>query len=201
MNKICKRVVLTCVICATLSASVKATQTNNEPVNYMEQIIQSATNYDYTQGNEITNARNDKIISEDLEYAQFTFDDFMLVAKIVQAEAGSAWLSQEWKMCVGEVVLNRVASPEFPNTIKEVLEQKGQYYGKNSTYFNNIKPSIESVNATARLFNGERILNNKSVVFQANFKQGSGVHMNFYDKHLGNTYFCYSNYPNLYEEE
>ena len=30
-------------------------------------------------------------------------------------------------VAVGEVVMNRVASPSFPNTIAEVLEQPGQF--------------------------------------------------------------------------
>ena len=42
-------------------------------------------------------------------------------------EAGSAWLSMEWKMAVGEVLLNRVASPEFPDTLAGCAFQPGQY--------------------------------------------------------------------------
>lgn len=41
---------------------------------------------------------------------QYSESDLMLLAKVIYAEAGSDFLSDEWKMCVGEVVLNRVAS-------------------------------------------------------------------------------------------
>ena len=55
-------------------------------------------------------------------------------------------------MAVGEVVLNRMASPEFPDTMREVLEQPGQYYGRNNPYFNHLKPLPASVEAARRLW-------------------------------------------------
>ena len=95
-------------------------------------------------------------------------------------------------MCVGEVVLNRVASPEFPNTIPEVVYQPGQYYGSNSRYFEELRPDARCVGLAKRLLEGERALDDSSVVFQPNFQQGSGVHTALYDKYLGWTYFRYS---------
>ncbi|MEG1563854.1 MAG: cell wall hydrolase [Bacteroides sp.] len=134
----------------------------------------------------------------ELAVAKYTEEELTLLSKIIQAEAGSSWLSLEWKMCVGNVVINRVSSPKFPDTIKKVLEQPGQYYGKNSKYFNNIVPSEKSVEAAKRLLEGERLLP-ESVVFQANFVQGSGVHTALYDSKLGWTYFCYSSHMGNYK--
>lgn len=133
-----------------------------------------------------------------MDVQNISYDDLNLLSKIMYAEAGSEWLSDEWKMCVGEVVLNRVASPEFPNTLAAVLAQPGQYYGANSSYFRNLQPSARCVELAARLLDGERVLNNPAVVFQANFRQGSGVHTRLYDSKLGYTYFCYSSHPELY---
>lgn len=127
-----------------------------------------------------------------------SFADLYLLSKIITAEAGSSWLPIEWKMMVGEVLLNRVASPEFPNTIKECLYQPGQYYGVGNKYFESLVPNRDSVEAATRLLLGERVINDPSVVFQANFVQGSGVCVALYDDVLGYTYFCYSNYPNKY---
>ena len=121
----------------------------------------------------------------------------MLLAKVIYAEAGSEFLSDEWKMCVGEVVLNRVASPEFPNTIYDVVYQQGQYQGARSGYIASLTPSERCIDIAKRLLNGERIME-PSVVFQANFKQGSGVYKALYDSHLGWTYFCYSTNMSLY---
>ena len=167
-------------------------------IDYSDQMITAAVTGDYAAGLAAQKAREDKIDSLELEENSYTFEDLMLLSKIIYAEAGSEWLSDEWKMCVGEVVLNRVASPEFPDTIKEVLEQPGQYYGANSRYFNSLLPSERCVIAAMRLLNGERLLE-PSVVFQANFVQGGGAHTAVYDKYLGWTYFCYSSKTELYQ--
>lgn len=128
---------------------------------------------------------------------QYSDSDLMLLAKVIYAEAGSNFLSDEWKMCVGEVVLNRVASPEFPNTIYDVVYQQGQYQGARSGYIASLTPSERCIDIARRLLNGERLME-PAVVFQANFKQGSGVCKALYDSHLGWTYFCYSSNMSLY---
>ncbi|MGI5985536.1 MAG: cell wall hydrolase [Clostridiales bacterium] len=167
-------------------------------IDYSREMINAAVIGDYNAGLAAQNARNEKIADMGVAASNINFNDLMLLSKIIYAEAGSEWLSDEWKMCVGEVVLNRVASPEFPNTIKEVLEQPGQYYGANSRYFNSLLPSERSVICAMRLLNGERLLE-PSVVFQANFTQGGGTHKACYDKYLGWTYFCYSTNIDLYK--
>ena len=128
---------------------------------------------------------------------QYSESDLMLLAKVIYAEAGSDFLSDEWKMCVGEVVLNRVASPEFPNTITDVVYQQGQYQGARSGYIASLTPSERCIDIARRLLNGERLME-PAVVFQANFKQGSGVCKALYDSHLGWTYFCYPSNMSLY---
>lgn len=47
------------------------------------------------------------------------------LAQLVEAEAGNQ--SLEGKQLVADVVLNRVADPDFPNTIHDVIFQKGQF--------------------------------------------------------------------------
>lgn len=182
---------------AVLSFGAAAQAAYDPAVDYSKQMEIAAVATDYTAGAAAEAARNEKIAATGTGETAISFNDLMLLSKIIYAEAGSMWLSEEWKMCVGEVVLNRVASPEFPNTIAEVLEQPGQYYGKNSRYFNNLKPNELSVRAAMRLLHGERLMQ-PSVVFQANFKQGSGTHTACYDKQLGWTYFCFSSKPELY---
>lgn len=182
-------------IAAALSGGARAAYDPN--TNYAQLMVQAASVGDYATGQAAEAARNEKIAELGLSEQPFTFNDLMLLSKIIYAEAGSEWLSDEWKMSVGEVVLNRVASPEFPNTIAEVLAQPGQYYGANSRYFNSLIPSARCAQCAMRLLNGERILE-PSVVFQANFRQGGGVQTAYYDKALGWTYFCYSSRKYLY---
>ena len=186
---------LICVFC-----TVPARASYDEQTDYMAIMIQAVTTNDRATGVDAEQARNNKITDLELPVTMIAWDDLHLLSKIIYAEAGSNWLSDEWKMSVGEVALNRVASSEFPNTLSEVIYQPGQYYGSGSSYFANLQASERCTILAKRLLEGERILNNKSVIFQANFRQGSGVHTSYYDKHLGWTYFCYSSRPGLYEE-
>ena len=101
-------------------------------------------------------------------------------------------------MCVGEVVLNRVASPEFPNSIEEVIFQPGQYAGVDCDAFRDLlDPDEASVEAALRLLQGDRLME-PQVVFQANFRQGGGEYLNFYSSAYGYTYFCLSSHPEYY---
>ena len=149
----------------------------------------------YTNAEDIKTAIQNYIIT----YNGYTEEEVTLLAKIIYAEAGSEWLSDEWKLCVGNILLNRVASPEFANTIAEVIYSPGQYYPKNSSYLKNLVPSERCVGLAKRLLAGERVLP-PSVVFQSNYSYlGSGNYLVLNDKYLGTTYFAYSNHPELYE--
>lgn len=53
------------------------------------------------------------------------WDELELLAQVVEAEAGNQDMTG--KRLVVDVVLNRVDSPLFPDTITEVLEQPGQF--------------------------------------------------------------------------
>lgn len=198
-----KLILLITAVAVTLSLTAFAGAEYDPSVNYMKVMLAAAASGDTKTGMEAAEARNEKIEDMDLscEYDFVDFNDLYLLAKIIYAEAGSSWLSDEWKMCVGEVVLNRVASPEFPNTIEEVIYQRGQYYSRGSRYFASLKPSSRCVAIALRLLTGERYINDPRVVFQANFRQGSGVALHFRDRYLGSTYFCYSSHPGLYAKE
>lgn len=51
--------------------------------------------------------------------------DLHWLARIIHAEAGNQ--SMEGRICVGNVVLNRVKSDRFPDTIKDVILSPGQF--------------------------------------------------------------------------
>lgn len=143
------------------------------------------------------NLRN-KHIEKYHDGLKYSYEELWLLSKIIEAEAGMNWLDDYIRMCVGEVILNRVESPEFPNTIYEVIYQEGQYHHVKYDMFDDVTPTEKSIKVAQRLLNGDRLINNKSVVFQANFPQGSGVHESIYDELLGYTYLCYSNNLEIY---
>lgn len=143
---------------------------------------------------DIKNQRNQYLgIKDNLSY-----DDLFLLSKVVDAEAGSSWLSDEHRLLVASVVINRVNSPEFPNTIYEVVYQDGQYAPVRKEWFDDILPSRDSVMAAYRILT-EGSIAPSDVVYQANFQQGSGTYNSIYDSKLGTTYFCYSSKRHIYE--
>lgn len=145
--------------------------------------------------------RNAKIDMLGLDVAKVNYDELVELSKIITAEAGSSWLSMDWKLKVGEVVLNRVASPEFPDTIYDVIHQSGQYARTNTAWFRGLEPFESCVEAASRLLSGERVLNDGRVVYQATKKQGGGVAEAMYDSYYGHTYLCYTSNPDLYMKE
>ena len=187
------------ILALLLLLGVPAAADYDPGTDYMAQMMAAAQCGDAAAGETAELRRAEKIAGMGLEYPIVRFEELHLLSRIIYAEAGSAWLPMDWKMAVGEVVLNRVASPEFPDTVREVLEQPGQYYGKNSRYFNGLKPSAECVEAALRLLEGARILGEPGVVFQSNYRLGSGVYLELRDRYLGSTYLCWSSHPELYE--
>ena len=80
-----------------------------------------------------------------------SFDELYLLSRVIDCEAGSDWLTDDFRLCVGEVVLNRVASPEFPDTLREVVYQRGQYNVVNAPRFASLAPRRACVDAALRL--------------------------------------------------
>lgn len=115
-------------------------------------------------------------------------DEEWLLAWIIYMEAGSYWIPDYVQQYVGSVVLNRVASSKFPNTITDVLYQPGQYYAAMTGLY--YAPDDRAkANARYLLENGSVLP--ADVLFQANFTQGTGVYHEYQDPYLGSSYFCY----------
>jgi len=114
-------------------------------------------------------------------------DDLYWLALTIHHEAGSDWLSDEHQLLVGNVVLNRVAHPDFPGTtIYDIVHQRGQYPWAGRP--NQPTPSARAYANAQRLLSGERFMP-ANVVFQAEFRQGSGTHRTIHCNVLGSTTF------------
>ena len=59
------------------------------------------------------------------EYIPYQDEDFIAICRIVEAETHGA--NEEAKIHIVSIILNRVKSPEFPNTIQGVCYQSGQF--------------------------------------------------------------------------
>jgi len=73
------------------------------------------------------------------------------LSRIIYAESGNQ--SLDGKIAVGNVVLNRVASPRFPNTVYEVIFQRNQFTPAMTGSINRT-PSAESVIAAKLCLDG-----------------------------------------------
>lgn len=126
----------------------------------------------------------------------YTEDDVYCLAVVIYREAGSDYLTDEHRALVGCVVMNRVRSKAFPNTIRGVLTQYGQYQGlwQNGIYFpSGVSTSSNAVKRAYRI--AREVLEGQwecpeNVVFQANFPQGSGTYR-VIEGGGTYTYFCY----------
>lgn len=112
----------------------------------------------------------------------YTEEDLYYLTGILVGEChGYSW---EHQIAVGSVVLNRVADEDYPDTIKDVAHQKGQYAClKNKLFYREPTERNREV-AKYLLENGSQIPEN--VIYQSKKKQGSGTW-----KTIDGQYFCY----------
>lgn len=126
---------------------------------------------------------------EEVEIPEIDKADIDLLARLITAEVG---YSQNYDphdyedMCylTGSVVLNRINHEDFPDTLREVIYQSGQYQ---CTWNGHIKRAYDDVAyeiAEELLAYGTTV--DPDVVFQAEFSQGSGCY-----KQIKNMRFCY----------
>ena len=108
---------------------------------YVEPVTEAST---YVEP--VTNAAT----SEMSQYAlPISDEDFILLCNAVAHEAGSCWISETDKAKIVEVIMNRVSSPIYPDTIYGVLTQRNQFSGASSyvnlgTFSSAVTESVKS---------------------------------------------------------
>ena len=112
-------------------------------------------------------------------------EDLEMLACVIYQEAGGDACSDLCHFMVGDVVLNRVADSRFPDTIEEVLTQRGQYgtFSKTGVVWParasnpGEAAAVERAYDTARrLLSGEHSeLYDAGYIWQAEFIQGTDV--------------------------
>lgn len=123
----------------------------------------------------------------------YTEKDLEYLALVIYQEAGGDMYSDKTRLMVGTVVMNRVADDRFPETIFEVILQRGQYgrlFWTGPTWPARRWEAVEAhaveraYTIAERILNGERALPS-DVVFQSEYIQGTEV-----VAHQGGFYFC-----------
>lgn len=116
------------------------------------------------------------------EVPAYSEEDLEVLTRVLTGECQTG--SWELQLAVGSVVLNRVSAPEYPDTIRGVVFQRGQYACvRDGNYYRT--PTDRNRQAARYLLeNGSQIP--ESVIYQAQFRQGHGVW-----KKIGSEIFCY----------
>ncbi len=158
------------------------------PVSLMLAIALTITPLTITQPEQIT-AKTVSVSKKQLKAAGiqvpsklYTSENIKLLAKLIQAENGNAkhdktlWLT-------GAVVLKRVKAKSYPDTIKGVIYQSGQY--STADKLTNVKPSTRAYEIAEELliYGVDDLPDN--LVFQSMFPQGKKVY-----KKIDGEYFC-----------
>lgn len=122
------------------------------PARVIAKIFDAAFSYDSVSQNVYLTSGSGAITSGDEYYDK---DDLYWLSHIINAESGNQSLIG--KIAVGNVVLNRVADPVFPNSIYGVIYQKNQFTPvKNGTI--KLTPNAESVVAAKLCLDGAVVL-------------------------------------------
>ncbi len=119
----------------------------------------------------------------DLKY-ELSQEDYDILLRIVEAEAGGE--DEDGKLLVANVVLNRVNSEHFPDTISEVVlqESKGvtQFSPVASGSIWKVEVSEETLTAVERALTGEDI--SKGALYFAARKYADKENMRWFDENL-----------------
>ena len=107
-----------------------------------------------TQPETQADERIQELVLDEEDSLPISDEDFVVLCNVVAHEAGSNWISENDKAKVVEVIMNRVHSDLFPNTITDVLTQPGQFTGSETYAFNgSFMPYVtEAVQNAVRLY-------------------------------------------------
>ena len=156
----------------------------------------------YVQAAKSTWNEAQKAIAGYQKLAQYSDEDIRILTTTVFHEAGHT--TEQLRQYVAQVVLNRAEDSRFPDTVKGVITQPGQYStkyatveaanaiqatdSKNGTYYYGI--CEDSVKAAMM----GQVEMPSNVLYQANFSQGKGVWKSVYFNsgwYASTSYFCY----------
>lgn len=121
---------------------------------------------------------------ENAEPISYTAEDEVLLATVIYAEA--AGCSDMEKRRVGNVVLNRMqdTTNTFPNTLKEVVYQEGQFTSVGGKLWRK-GPTEDELQIARDLLNGQRVLTENIVWFSKKCYYGKVYYVSDWHEYAG----------------
>lgn len=163
----------------TTKASTKKTTSSTKNKTTTKQTTTKQSNTNKNQTKKTTSTKTTKT-----KQPSYTAKELEMMSIVIYREAGGDAYSNKTRIMVGNVVMNRVRSSRFPNTIYGVLTQRGQYAGmSNGVTWPKMASNRWEQNAVKRakacakrVLNGENYLP-KNVVYQSDYRNlGSGIY-------------------------
>ena len=106
-------------------------------------------------------------------------EDYQILLRIVQAEAGIC--DDKGKILVADVIINRVLSKRFPNTVNGVVYQRNQFQHVSNGRINTVKVTPDTIRCVDRALDGEDYSN--GAIYFMN-RRASGKQASWFDSSL-----------------
>ena len=110
---------------------------------------------------------------------KYTDEDYQVLLRIVQAEAGIC--DPKGKILVADVIINRVPSGKFPDSVKAVVYQPSQFQPVSNGTINTGKVTAETIECVDRALAGEDYSN--GALYFMN-RRASGSAASWFDRRL-----------------
>ena len=107
-------------------------------------------------------------------------DDYQVLLRIVQAEAGVC--DEKGKILVANVVLNRVKSQEFPDSVRSVVYEPSQFSPVSDGSINSVKVTEETRECVNRALEGEDY--SDGALYFMNRRGSRSRAVSWFDSHL-----------------
>ena len=111
---------------------------------------------------------------------RYTDEDYQVLLRIVQAEAGIC--DKRGKILVADVIINRVLSKEFPNSVKAVVYEPSQFQPVSNGAINSVKVTAETIECVDRALDGEDYSN--GALYFMNRRGSRSRAVSWFDSHL-----------------
>jgi len=111
---------------------------------------------------------------------RYSQQDYEVLKRIVQAEAGIC--DTKGRILVANVIINRVKSGEFPNTVTEVVYQKSQFSPVYDGRLNSCTVDQETVEAVDRALAGEDY--SQGALYFMNRSRSYSRNVSWFDRNL-----------------
>lgn len=109
------------------------------------------------------------------QYSFCTDEEVEQLMWVVSAEVGADYLSDESRILVTNVILNRLKDPRFPKTITEILNQKGQFSTISNYTTHEIPVSDNTRQCVKRALDGEDLSNGSLYYYEPSYVKSKKI--------------------------